>query len=183
MEENLNPGTMPTGGQETGSEVQQPERSYTKSQINEMMHKRIEKSHKAFFNRYGVKDLAELDELFGQAGSYGPLKQQFDELTKSNGELQTAHDELNNQIKDLRKRYAYKVGNVNPEKTSDIETYFKGKNLEIDENTLAEELKTHPEWVTKVSSIQPLGAEAVPTPTLDERELARKYFNVNLKRS
>ena len=175
MEENA--GIMPTAGQTTTSVDQSsPEKTFTKSQVNDLMQRRIQRSHQAFFNRYGVKDLNEMDNLFGQASSYGPLKQEFDNLTNS-------HNELNNQFKDLVKRYAYKVGNVNPEKTSDIETYFKGKNLEINENTLAEELKTHPEWVTKVSSIQPLGAEAQPTPTMDERELASRYFGVNLKRS
>ena len=177
-------GNTPTAGQQTTevTATKPVERTFTKDEVNSLMQKRIDRSHKAFFSRYGVNDLNELDALFGQASSYGPLKEQFDELTKSNTELTGKYDELTKSHSDLTKKYAYKVGNVNQEKTSDIEAYFKGKNLEIDENTLMEELKTHPEWVTKVSSIQPLGAEAQPTPTVDEKALAEKYFGVKFRR-
>lgn len=170
MEENLTQETMPTEGQ-TSEETP----VFTKSYVNDLMRKRVERSHNAFFNRYGVKDLNELDSLFGQASEYGPLKENFDKLTSSN-------NELSEKYKDLSKRYAFKAGNVNPDRITDIETYFKGKGIDIDENTLAEEIKNHPEWVTKISTIQAIGAEAVPTPTIDERELASRYFGVNLKK-
>lgn len=174
MDENLNSGIAATEGQTTGVDSK-PERTFTQSQVNELMKKRVDRSHNAFFTRYGVKDLAELDDMFGKVNSYDSLQKEYDDFKLANADK-------DNQIRELTKKYAYKVGNVNPEKTNDIETYFKGKNLEIDENTLAEELKTHPEWVTKVSSIQPLGAESAPTQTVDERELASKYFGVNFNK-
>ena len=174
---------MATGGQEQSDSVEtsqptatsKPERMFSKSEVNELMKKRVGRSHSAFFNRYGVKDLDELDALFGQASGYGPLKEKYDGLDKN-------YNELSNSHKDLVKRYAYKMNNVNPEKVSDIETYFKGKNLEIDEATLAKELKTHPEWVGKASVIRSIGAEASPQPDVDERAMAERYFNVRLKK-
>ncbi len=163
-------------GQEPSvQEESKPERTFTKSQVNDIMKRRIERSHNAFFTRYGVKDLNELDSLVGQSRSYGPLKERFDELEKNHGDLDTTY-------KDLQKRYAFRVGNIDEKRIDDIETYFKGKNIEIDENTLAQELKTHPEWIKKVGKVQAIGAEATPSPEIDERELASKYFGVNLTR-
>lgn len=152
--------------QETGES--KPERTFTKAEVNELMKKRVGRSHSAFFNRYGVKDLDELDKLFGQSNSYGPLKQQYDELTNSHN--------------DLVKKYAYLVNNVDNSRINDIETYFKGKNLQIDEITLAKELKNHPEWAGKAGIVQNIGAEATPPIDVDERVEASRIFGVRLSK-
>ena len=117
MQKTTIPGTQPTGGQ-TGES--KPEKTFTKDQVNQLMQRRIEKSHNAFFKRYGVNDLAELDNLFGQAKGYEASKQKFEELNQKYGDLEGQH-------KDLIKRYGYKVCNINDQKINDIETYFKGK--------------------------------------------------------
>lgn len=192
MQNELNPGNVGTGtgAVSVGTEAtptaevtpvqsdtavqSKPERTFTKSQVNDLMKKRVERSHSAFFNRYGVKDLTELDNLVGQSRSYGPLKERFDELDKS-------HNELNNTYKDLNKRYAYKVSNIDESKIADIETYFKGKGIDIDEQTLIKELKTHPDWVNKVSTIQQLGAEVQTQSENDARAEAARIFGVNLR--
>lgn len=167
------PGTNPNPGQAPQSK---PEgRLFTREQVNDLMKRRVERSHNAYYSRYGVKDLNELDELFGQSRSYGPLKEKYDGLEKEHNDLLTSH-------KDLQKRYAYKMGNVDEKRIPDIEAYFKGKNIEIDENTLANELKSHPEWAKKAGIIQPIGAEATPGLEVDERALASKYFGVNLNK-
>lgn len=165
------PGNEPTGGQ-TGTT--KPEQTFTKDQVNELMRKRVERSHNAFYNRYGVKDLTELDELFGKSNSYDELKTQHDELGDRYTDLETKH-------KDLTKRYAYNVGNINPEKYNDIETYFKGKGIDIDEESLMEELKNHPEWANKAATIEALGSEVAPAPGVDEKEMASQIFGVTIK--
>ena len=170
MEKTLNPGTETTGGQ-TG--VNPPEQTFTKSQVNELMQKRVNRSHQSFFNRYGVKDLQELDDLVGKAGSYDSTKERLDLLN-------TEHSELVNQHKDLCKRYGYKMHNINPDKYADIETYFKGKGIDIDENSLLDEIKSHPDWVNQVTTIQNLGAEATAGQTQDEAAMASEIFGVDL---
>ena len=193
MNEELNPGNVGTGTEtvSAGTEAtpatvsepvqstepvqSKPERTFTKSQVNDLMKKRVERSHNAFFNRYGVKDLTELDNLIGQSRSYGPLKERFDELDKN-------HNELNNSYKDLTKRYAYKVSNIDESKIADIETYFKGKGIDIDENTLVKELKTHPDWVAKVATIKQLGAEVQTQDENDMKAEAARIFGVNFHR-
>lgn len=165
----LYPGTEPTGGQPGN----QPEQTFTKEQVNLMMQRRIAKSHAAFFKRYGVKDLKELDALMGYKESYDSLKTEHDDMTQKYSDLETQH-------KDLTKRYAYKVGNINNDKINDIETYFKGKNLDINEESLMAELKTHPDWVNQVSTIETIGIESTPTPDVDEAVEASNIFGVDL---
>ena len=40
------------------------EKLYTKEEVVNLMKKRVERSHQAFFKRYGVTNLKELDEVF-----------------------------------------------------------------------------------------------------------------------
>ena len=176
MPENENPGTKPTGRQTGKSSPAM----FSKERVNELMQKRIERSHQAFFNRYGVKDLNELDDLFGKAKSVDGLNQKIEELTKGNTDLQGKFDELTNQHRDLTKKYAFTSRNIRPEMYSDIETYFKGKGLDITEDTLNEELKTHLDWYNKPSSVVPLGTETHATDAISEREQASKLLGVQL---
>lgn len=176
MLNNDNPGTKATGSQTGKSSPAM----FTKERVNELMQKRIERSHQAFFNRYGVKDLNELDDLFGKANSVDGLKSQIEELMKGNQDLQTRFDELTNQNRELAKKYAFTSRNVRPELYSDIETYFKGKGLDINETTLNEELKTHLDWCNKAGSIVPLGNEGQSAPETSERERASQLLGVQL---
>ena len=164
MNEN-NPGKMVTGDQEV--------QMFTKDQVNELRRKRVERSHNSFFTRYGVKDLAELDALFGKSIDYDDAKKMLDEMNQKYSDLETGH-------RDLTKRYACKVGNVNPDKIADIETYFKGKGIDIDENTLAEELKTHPDWINKTATVQNIGSEITPNTDMDEKAVASEIFGVSI---
>lgn len=121
---------------------QPTEKMYPKSQIVEMMKRRVERSHKAFFNRYGVKDLSEMDKKFELAGKYDELNGQFAPLQAKNAELLRENSFLRN--------------NVDPSRYNDIVTYFKGTGVEFSEEGLLEALKTHPEW---------LRPSTVPSPT------------------
>ena len=178
MSENENPGIKPTGRQTGKSSPAM----FTKERVNELMQKRIERSHQAFFNRYGVKDLNELDDLFGKAKSIEGLNQKIEELTKGNQDLQTRFDELTNQNRDLAKRYAFTSRNIKPELYSDIETYFKGKGLDITEETLNEELKTHMDWYNRpTGNVVSLGNESSgQSDDISERERASQLLGVQL---
>lgn len=177
MLKNENPGNNAATGSQTGKSSPA---MFTKERVNELMQKRIERSHKAFFDRYGVKDLNELDDLFGKASSVEGLNQKIEELMKGNQDLQTRFDELTNQNRELSKKYAFTSRNIRPEMYSDIETYFKGKGLDINETTLNEELKTHLDWCNKVGSVVPLGNEGQPAPETSERERASQLLGVQL---
>lgn len=191
MNENEIPGITVTGSQTGGEPVQEtqtvtsteptaqpvveskPEQTFTKSQLNDIMRKRVERSHNAFFKRYGVNNLTELDNLFGKAAGY-------DAALSNNSELSQRYGDLENQYKDLTKRYGFKSCNIDEKKIQDIETYFKGKGIDISEESLIEELKTHPDWVNKVSTIQQLGAEVSVQSDADQRAEAARIFGVKL---
>lgn len=177
MNEQENPGKKVTGDQTgNGSPAM-----FTKERVNELMQKRIERSHKAFFDRYGVKDLKELDDLFGKANSVEGLNQQIQDLIKARDESAARYDELSNQNRELLKKYAFTSRNIRPELYSDIETYFKGKGLDINEETLNEELKTHLDWCNKAGAIVPLGNESNPgNDEITERERASQLLGVQL---
>lgn len=170
--------TQPTGGQK-GNRV--TPMTFTKERVNELMQKRIERSHQAFFNRYGVKGLNELDDLFGRAKAYDELTKKIEELTKNGSDLQTRYDELESQNRDLAKKYAFSSRNIRPELYGDIETYFKGKGLNITEETLNEELKTHPDWYNKAGTVTTLGAEPnTASDEITERQRAGQLLGVQL---
>lgn len=174
---NQNPGKRSTGRQ-TGKRV--PPAIFTKERVNDLMQKRIERSHQAFYNRYGVNDLNGLDELFEKAKSVDGLTQKIEELTKNGTDLQTKLDQLTSQNRDLSKKYAFTSRNIRPEMYSDIETYFKGKGLDITEESLNEELKTHPDWYNKAGTIVSLGTEPHQSDEASEREMASKLLGVQL---
>lgn len=117
----------PTAPQEP---EQKPERMYSKQEVIEMMKKRVNRSHQAFFNRYKVKDLAELDSVFNKISEY---EKQIADLGVTNA--------------GLLKNNAYLKNNINPNKVDDIEAYFKGKGIEFNEQALINEIATHPEWL------------------------------------
>lgn len=164
------PGNTVTGDQKG---TNSPVKMFTQEQVNALMQKRVERSHNAFFRRYGVNNLEELDNLVGKANSYQPTKDLYDELQKN-------HEDLSTQHKDLTKRYAYKVGNINPDKYNDIETYFKGKGIDIDENTLGQELKTHADWINKTATITNIGSEAADPSSQNDAVLASQYLGVDV---
>lgn len=131
---------------ETGNnaqpEAKEPERMYNKQQVIEMMKRRVNRSHEAFFKRYGVANLKELDDKFGYAAKYEELNSQFAPLEARNSELVRENAFLRNNIK--------------PDRYDDIVAYFKGHDLEFTEEALLEAVKTHPEW---------LNPSITPTPT------------------
>ena len=159
-----------------------PEKLFTRDEVSEIIQKRVERSHQSFFKRYGVKDLSELDELFNKANTVDQVKADYDALKAEHDKLTTDHTELTGQHKDLIKKYAFKSKNINPDKVTDIETYFKGKGLEVDETSLDSELQTHPDWILKMPGISEIGSETGDEPDSDaeERAYASRIFGVEL---
>jgi hypothetical protein len=147
-------------------EAPQQEITYNKQQVIDMMKRRVARSHNAFFQRYGVKDLNELDNLFNEGKS---IKDEYAKLQLANSELTRTNAFLKN--------------NVNPDKYDDIIAYFKGKGLDFSEDALLQAIGTHPEWlkpstIPNTTTIQSLGAEAHINPSVDESEIAAKLLGV-----
>lgn len=143
-----------------------PEKTYTKTQIMDLMKKRVDRSHKAFFKRYGVNNLQELDDVFKYKDQYLGLQNKYNDLTRE---------------------MAFIKNNVSPERYEDIVAYFKGKGLEFSEQELLNQLATHPEWLKQQATINPqsttiktLGSEAHSAPKPSDKDLASKLLGVKL---
>lgn len=99
---------------------------FTQEQLNVLLGERLDRQKKSFYEKMGVKNEEELNNLVASAKSYNDTK-----------------DELSS----LRKEKLFNSNNINIEKTSDIEFYFKGKGIELNDKNLKEEIKTHNEWL------------------------------------
>ena len=145
---------------------EKPERTYTKAEVQNLMRRRVERSHNAFFKRYGVDNLEGLDELMNKSKTFG----------EDYASIQSKNNELMREI-------AFLKNNINPEKYDDIIAHFKGTGIEFSEEQLIEALKTHPEWLKtqpqNVTTIQKMGNE-FHKDLPNEKELAGKLLGVKL---
>lgn len=169
VEETVETPTTPAVEETTPS--QPSERTYTKAEVQELMKKRVDRSHKAFFTRYGVNDLRGLDDLIDKSKSFSDMETEYGAIQLRNSEL-------------LREN-AFLKNNINPEKYEDIITHFKGAGIDFSEEQLIEALKTHPEWLKvqpNVTTITKLGSESHQVNIPDEAERASKLLGVNVKK-
>lgn len=113
----------------TPEETQVEEKSFTKEQVNNIMQKRVKKTHQSFFNRYGVKDLQELDDRFAMIEK---LQAQIGDYELKNNELSRTNIFLRNSIK--------------PDKYDDVIAICGN---DFSEEKLIDLLQTHPEWINK----------------------------------
>ena len=167
---NVNVETTPTPAPEAPVSDQPKERLYSKAEVQDLMRRRVDRSHKAFFTRYGVENLKALDELMNKSKQFSDMQTEFGAIQLRNSEL--------------ARENAFLKNNINPEKYDDIITYFKGAGIDFSEEQLLEVLKTHPEWLKQVdpapttTTITKMGSEAhTPTPE-SERERAEKLLGV-----
>lgn len=176
MDENLqtttevgNETTVETTPTPAVEETTPSPRTYTKEEVQNLMRRRVERSHKAFFTRYGVEDLKGLDDLMNKS-------KQFSDMETEYGAIQLRNSEL-------ARENAFLKNNINPDKYNDIITHFKGAGIDFSEEQLLEALKTHPEWLKvqpQATTIQELGSEAHKATIPDEKDRASKLLGVNL---
>ena len=152
-------------GQQSGP-TQQPDRTFTRDEVTTILKRRIDRYQNSVFNKYGVKNAAELDSLFEKAKGY---------------------DDNQRTIADLTEKVAFLGNNIDENRYDDIRTYFKGKGLQFTEDALKQQLESHPEWLKKthasnktVTTITPVGTgQQTPTGKSD-KDIAEKMFGMEL---
>lgn len=139
------------------------EKSFSQSELDEIIGKRLNK----LYSKYGVKNQEELDTLIGKA-------QQRDVYKETN-------DTLLSENKELKERLMFIGSDIDKDKYDDVKAYFKGKELELNNENLANALTTHPEWLRKVKSVEPIGNEEKGNTNTEvsEKELAKKIFGID----
>lgn len=161
---NVENATNDTTEQQNDKIVDTPnnqENTFTQEQVNQFVRDRIDK----IYSKYGVENADELEQLISKARSYETMEEEYKNSKEENGSLKS--------------KLMFFENNIEPSREDDIRAYFKGKELELNEENLVEQIKTHPEWckvVKQVSTIDVLGAKKVETKKKTDRELAADIF-------
>lgn len=151
---------------ETIIEPKVEEKLLSQSEVNDFVAKRVNETKNSFFKRYGVSNRDELDDLIGKCQSYDEMKERY--------------DNLNNENTSLRQELTFIKNNIEPSRVDDIKIYFKGKELELNEENLLKELETHNEWVKKNASVEPLGVEHIEKNKVEsEQERIKRIFGID----
>lgn len=150
------------------------EKMFNQAQVNEFVSGRLNK----FYTRYGVKDSKELDELISKAQSY-------DAYCELNNDLNKQLNDLQIELNELKQEKMFNTNNIDPERIGDIRALFKGKELELNEENLLNELKTHAEWLKqqpKVATISVMGSNdgEKQLPEKNARSVASDLFGYDL---
>lgn len=119
-------------------------KSFTQDEVNSMMSERVGK----IYSKYGFKSADELDSAIGKSQSYDITRQRYEATSAENIALKAENAMLKNDI--------------DPSKYEDVSAYFAGKKIAIDNQSLSNEIKTHPEWLRRVASVTPIGAISNP---------------------
>lgn len=143
--------------------------SFTQEQVNDIVRERLERERKSLFNYYGVETKEELGDLIGKSQAYDLISEQLKQLQEN--------------YKNLNEEYAFTKNNINPERYEDIKIHFKGKELELNNENLINEITTHPEWLKtekkedkKETTIEKISPDREPKYTETEKERAMKLF-------
>ena len=131
------------GNQQQTAQAEPQAKPYTQDQLDAMFKERAERATRStlqgIFDAYGVKTREELDALVAE----GKKAPEYQEALK-----QSAKGQVN---------AAFAVAGIPDSMREEVEYYFKGRGLEITEQSLKEELGKHPHW-------KPAQAEAPTNP-------------------
>ena len=115
--------------------------------------------NKTGIKQYNLESLEELESLLTKGRDYQKVFEELEKLKATNRELLE---------KDL-----FNSNKIDENRFDDVRTYFKGKELELSKESLAQALATHPEWVKKIAQVE-IGAEKQPKNLQDDAEQERR---------
>ncbi len=125
-------------------------KSFTQSQVNEMVGStRTETREKTFryiYDRYGVKDEAELDELVGNAQALDSFKEKYE---TEKADWKKTNSERDAELQSVKEQVALLQSGIDKNRFDDAKFILKGKGLEVSLENIENELSSHPEWKTK----------------------------------
>ena len=165
---NVDTTNLPNG---SGTEPKTTEKMFSRAQVEQLMKRRVERSHNSFFKRYGVQDLKGLDDLFEQTKKFKQMQDDYGAINLKNNELLQENAFLRN--------------NVDSNRYNDVKAHFKGNDITFSEEALLEAIKTHPEWLkaqvtTPTTTINTLGVEQRAGTSPSEKELASRFLGVKI---
>lgn len=143
------------------------EKIFTQSQANDMMGRTRQETRNRTLNfiydRYGVNNEEELDELVGNAQRYDSLSDEYQDYKK---QTSTAMMERDAELNNIKEQLAMLQSGIDKERYEDAKYILKGKGLEINMDNINAELASHPEW--KKSEMNNPDLQGVFKPVLAE---------------
>ena len=137
-------------------------KTFTQDEVNEIVKKRLDKHSNSQLKNYGVETQEELEGLLTKGREYQKLLEENERLKTEN--------------KDLVKQSLYSKYKIDENRFDDVDTYFKGKELDLTDENLANALATHNEWVKKIAQVE-IGAEKQEKNLqTDEEEMRARIF-------
>ena len=133
-----------TTAEKTTAEKTTAEKTFTQAELDSIIQSRLGK----VYAKLGAKNADEFEQ----------------KLSESNSKLA----ETETKLKQIEKDTALKDNHINPDRVKDVDIWFKGTGTEFSASALAEAVKTHPEWVSKVV-VPEVGSSIKGTTEADSR--------------
>jgi len=140
---------------------------FNQEQVNEIVRGRLSRQEQKFYEKYGVKNEEELNALIEKGKSFDDVSGKLNDETKTKQSLFEENALLKNNIK--------------ADRYDDVKAYFKGKELEFNNENLKSAIETHPEWISKddakkttITEIGNEGGKQKEQP--NEKDIASKMF-------
>jgi hypothetical protein len=133
-----------TQAEKTTVEKTTAEKTFTQAELDSIIQSRLGK----VYAKLGAKNADEFEQ----------------KLSESNSKLA----ETETKLKQIEKDTALKDSHINPDRVKDVDIWFKGTGTEFSASALAEAVKTHPEWVSKVV-VPEVGSSIKGTTEADSR--------------
>ena len=133
-----------TQAEKTTAEKTTAEKTFTQVELDSIIQSRLGK----VYAKLGAKNADEFEQ----------------KLSESSSKLA----ETETKLKQIEKDTALKDSHINPDRVKDVDIWFKGTGTEFSASALAEAVKTHPEWVSKVV-VPEVGSSIKGTTEADSR--------------
>lgn len=133
-----------TQAEKTTVEKTTAEKTFTQAELDSIIQSRLGK----VYAKLGAKNADEFEQ----------------KLNESSSKLA----ETETKLKQIEKDTALKDSHINPDRVKDVDIWFKGTGTEFSASALAEAVKTHPEWVSKVV-VPEVGSSIKGTTEADSR--------------
>lgn len=133
-----------TQAEKTTADKTTVEKTFTQAELDSIIQSRLGK----VYAKLGAKNADEFEQ----------------KLSESNSKLA----ETETKLKQIERDTALKDSHINPDRVKDVDIWFKGTGTEFSASALAEAVKTHPEWVSKVV-VPEVGSSIKGTTEADSR--------------
>lgn len=120
---------------------------------NEQHQQALVDKDKQLLAKYEIESLDLLDDFVSKGKGYQKLVDEKEALSNTFTTTKSEYETLQSQYKDLQEQYLIYKANVDDKRIDDLKAFFKGKEQEINEESLKAFLEQNPQFIKKVISV------------------------------